>query len=288
MSLHGIHRHKNCTPPQLGSLGGEPNKSFYQGLREANVCTDYILAFWQEIQLFDPQKLNGTDIHTFNAEIHTASKVSRAWMHYLMNFPSTKRVSGVRYTKSVREKHDQKSGGQPRMLHLALVRDNDPESRKVDRAVFGFTAPSWTLGILKKWSRDSRWACFTQDEKELYTARRQKPRQRFEDLKAMKDGRPDPVLQVEAIEDLRGVVEGCSRQAIAISFPQIIARNRCFVCRASTNWQMIEEDPLQSPEDREVEDVWKTYSGTSAELACAEVETDVQFDRLDKERPLTQ
>ncbi len=228
------------------------------------------------------------------------------------------------------------------MFHLSLVLENNLESPRLKRAVFGLTAPSWwTHDALKDWSRESRRACLSEHEKEIYTARRQKPKHQFDKLRTVEDGRRDPVLRLQTIKDLQGGIEGCSRPLLsvllillgyfcwrqilhslgllgvqlaeegtgelleremrlellkrkidesragelvsasrAISFPQIIARNRCFVCRASTKWRMIEEDPVQSPEDKEIMDVWKPYAGTSAELACAEVETDVQFDRL--------
>ena len=119
-----------------------------------------------------------------------------------------------KFVKSVQRKHDLRSGGQPRMFHLSLVLENNLESPRLKRAVFGLTAPSWwTHDALKDWSRESRQACLSEDEKEMYTARRQKPKQQFDKLRAVEDGRRDPVLRLQTIKDLQGEIEGCSRRS---------------------------------------------------------------------------
>ncbi|KAL8749043.1 MAG: hypothetical protein Q9184_006960 [Pyrenodesmia sp. 2 TL-2023] len=178
--------------------------------------------------------------------------------------------------KAVREQFEVKKrdrcGGQPRMSHLAIRRLDGVKS-----TTLGFSVPSWKFKKLKEWAKTSRLSCFSEKERTLFTKSRQKPLERLQQLRHVTNGKGEgeAELRSQAIKDLGSVDD--SKAAVALRFPQRMIRNRCFVCFASTQWKMWNEEPAGKAMQREVESGWKVREGT--ELSCAEVETDIQLTR---------
>ena len=72
--------------------------------------------------------------------------------------------------------------------------------------------------------------------------------------------------------------KGSQNTAIALSYPRLIVRNRCFICMSTSRWSMHQEDPIEEAIKKEVESRWCVQVET--EMQCAEVETEIQVQRL--------
>ncbi|KAL8904881.1 MAG: hypothetical protein Q9207_002976 [Kuettlingeria erythrocarpa] len=177
-------------------------------------------------------------------------------------------LEAVRVQFEVKQRHG--CGGQPRMSHLAVRRLDG-----VNHTTLGFTAPSWKFGKLKEWAKTSRLSCFSEEERTLFANRRRKPLKRLQQLRKYTKGKVEAELRSQAIKDLSSVDD--SKTAVALSFPQRIIRNRCFVCFGCTQWKMWKEERAEKAMRDEVAAGWEIREGT--ELACAEVETDIQESR---------
>lgn len=176
--------------------------------------------------------------------------------------------------------------GQPQMCHIAVLDD----SSDVPIAVIGFSRCRLEFHAgLKEWARNSRLDCMDGKEREVWTDRQNNVVQRFEAwrdwLNPAKERRSPPQTRlsdkgaqvesmVRVINDLQHKRNGSAASAIAITFPTMEPRNRCFICRATTNWTMHQE--------KIVEDAMRQgpKQNLGATLTCAEVESDIQVQRL--------
>ena len=86
--------------------------------------------------------------------------------------------------------------------------------------------------------------------------------------------------RVKVIKDCR-VPQGCQNPAVAISFPKLEGRNRCFICMSTFRWRMYRQDRIKEAMRIEVERGWRVQENT--EMQCAEVETEIQIKRLQEQ-----
>ena len=177
------------------------------------------------------------------------------------------------------------------MLHLTFV-NNEAEPL----AVVGYTGCNLKTGYqpFDDWFKERRMDCMDVREREEHSRHRVQAITRLHALG--EDGvrshvnggvGHSPQEREREVERRLAVFNGCrldnllkgsQNAAIALSYPEMDARNRCLICVSTSRWRMYQEDPIEEAMKKEVGRKWEIKEGK--EIQCAEVETEIQIQRL--------